>query len=447
MASKVTFNGPNKLIVVKEGVTNIDVQIDLYSEWKHWLTEGDNSKYDQAFRTFGGDPTNTEETQFAPRYFFLTNGWKVFIDGSSLVVQINLYTDDGSSPYIVINNGSVSARNSDAQIIKNDIEKVLDYQNTVYIDVNSNNYGIVYPTGTAYSPVNNLKDALLICELYNFKQITLLSNLVADVDAIGYKFSSLIGSLEFNPNSYNFNNSLFDRLIITGDFNSSQVNITQCYIKDIFNFSGLMYESIILANNIGLANNSTINIHKCSSSIPGNDHCTIDMNILGETLMNIREFSGGLGFSNCGEGSIGTIEMSAGKVYLESSCTSGLLSIRGNAILEDNSMGTAIDDKALITTIVRDNSSLTESQNIVLEGITPTIINQLMNDKNEIISSMETERDIILLELEQAKLVIMDKIDIIPSEALSVEEHNKLMELVNYDDKALKNLAYAILGS
>lgn len=29
----VTFDGPNRRITVKAGVTNIDVQKDLYSDW------------------------------------------------------------------------------------------------------------------------------------------------------------------------------------------------------------------------------------------------------------------------------------------------------------------------------------------------------------------------------------------------------------------------------
>ena len=68
MANKVIFSGESKHIIVKSGVTEIDVQVDLYSDWKEWVVESDNSKYLQAFRTFGGDPTITG--QFAPRYFF-----------------------------------------------------------------------------------------------------------------------------------------------------------------------------------------------------------------------------------------------------------------------------------------------------------------------------------------------------------------------------------------
>ena len=72
--ANVTFDGENKIIRVNDGVVQINVELDLYSEWKRWMMEDDNAKWLQAFRSAGGDPTNLEATQFSPRYFFLMNG-------------------------------------------------------------------------------------------------------------------------------------------------------------------------------------------------------------------------------------------------------------------------------------------------------------------------------------------------------------------------------------
>ncbi len=114
--AKVTFNGETKLITVITGTTDIDVELDLYSEWKNWINLADNAKYLHAFRTFGGDATNAEETQFAPKFFFLMNGWKIMVNGDNIQVQLNLYIDGGGSPFIV-NNGSVVSKISDANVI------------------------------------------------------------------------------------------------------------------------------------------------------------------------------------------------------------------------------------------------------------------------------------------------------------------------------------------
>jgi hypothetical protein len=107
---KVSFDGENKLITILTGVTDIDVRVDMYLEWKKWVLESDNSKWLAAFRAFGGDPTTP--SQNAPSYFFLTNGWRVVATDVNVVVHENLYSDDYANPYIVTNS-SVLSKNSD----------------------------------------------------------------------------------------------------------------------------------------------------------------------------------------------------------------------------------------------------------------------------------------------------------------------------------------------
>lgn len=108
--SKVTFDGPNKLIILNTGVTTIDVEIDLYSEWKKWVLIDPNSQWAAAFRTVGGDVIGTN--QFIPKYFFLINTWKVKIDNLSVNFSTNLYSDDYLNP-LIITNSSVIVKNSD----------------------------------------------------------------------------------------------------------------------------------------------------------------------------------------------------------------------------------------------------------------------------------------------------------------------------------------------
>ena len=108
----VTFNGTAKTMTINSGST-LNV-IELYSDWKSWTLLSDNAKYEQAFRTFGGDPTATG--QFAPAYFFLTNGWRVVINNLSLLVSGNLYTDEGVSPF-VNTNSNITHQTSDAATV------------------------------------------------------------------------------------------------------------------------------------------------------------------------------------------------------------------------------------------------------------------------------------------------------------------------------------------
>lgn len=98
--AKVVINGPSKLIIVDENVTELDVKVDLYSEWKNWVADGDNSKYVPAFSAIGGDPL--PGGKFLGTTFFLENGWKIrpFEGDHDLTITGNLYDRAGGSPFV-----------------------------------------------------------------------------------------------------------------------------------------------------------------------------------------------------------------------------------------------------------------------------------------------------------------------------------------------------------
>lgn len=101
---KVIFDGINKLILVKTGTISLDVATDLYSDWKEWMTDNSqgsvNSKFPQAMRTVGGDPTVGGDSLGAT--FFLMNNWKIrpFESNHTLEVNGNLFVDGGGDPIV-----------------------------------------------------------------------------------------------------------------------------------------------------------------------------------------------------------------------------------------------------------------------------------------------------------------------------------------------------------
>jgi hypothetical protein len=107
MAEKVTFDGPNKIINVNYGITELDAQGDIYSAWKRWITTPPsasdvpvNAGYLEALRTVGGDSIGGG--QFVSAYFFLMNGWRLRSWSGNHFLQIfgNLYVDEGGSPVV-----------------------------------------------------------------------------------------------------------------------------------------------------------------------------------------------------------------------------------------------------------------------------------------------------------------------------------------------------------
>ena len=120
----ITFNGALKRIYITN--TASVIVKDVYSAWKNWLLLDDNLKFLQAFRTVGGDPTVSGQS--APVYYFLTNDWKIVIDGINVVFAYNLYTDDGSNPIVALNGATASLNNSDVGIVQSNAGEVVTFQ-------------------------------------------------------------------------------------------------------------------------------------------------------------------------------------------------------------------------------------------------------------------------------------------------------------------------------
>ena len=94
--AKVSFDGPNKLIIVNNGITELDAKIDLYSDWKEWVLQNDNAKYLPAFLVIGGEPVGPGE--YAGSTFFVINNWKLrpFEASHSLKIIGNIVGENGT---------------------------------------------------------------------------------------------------------------------------------------------------------------------------------------------------------------------------------------------------------------------------------------------------------------------------------------------------------------
>ena len=100
---KVTFDGVNKLIIVNDGVTDLNVQVDIYSDWKEWSKIEDNLKFEQALNAIGGDPITA--TSNVGITYFLENGWRMKAAEGNYVLSVdgNLFTrEPGDDPFIPV---------------------------------------------------------------------------------------------------------------------------------------------------------------------------------------------------------------------------------------------------------------------------------------------------------------------------------------------------------
>jgi hypothetical protein len=98
----ITFDGPNKLIILTTGTTELDVK-DLWSRWVDWVVTSDNAKYIFAMEQIGGQIISITNNSYVPLYISLINGWKIRPQESDHTLNVTqgvLLTPDNSDPFV-----------------------------------------------------------------------------------------------------------------------------------------------------------------------------------------------------------------------------------------------------------------------------------------------------------------------------------------------------------
>lgn len=156
---KVSWDGLNRIIYVNEGVTELDIKIDVYSAWKEWVLASPEyptaSTWKEAISAIGGEPLN--DTLNVGSTFFLENGWRIQPLASKtpyiLTVNGNIYTREaGGNPFLFAEGVSVNLTRSNIvdQVVasstlsandKSDIAAAVWGTSTLAYTTGSNVYG------------------------------------------------------------------------------------------------------------------------------------------------------------------------------------------------------------------------------------------------------------------------------------------------------------------
>lgn len=221
------------------------------------------------------------------------------------------------------------------------------FSNGVTVDLLSSYSGTEYPNGTPRQPINNFTDALSIANIRGFTRLFVIGNALIDS---GLNYSGKVFFGESITKSILTIHTLaqvqgceFNDATITGTLDGGST-IKNCKILDLNYVNGIVEDSI-LSGTI-LLNGDAIFLN-CWSDIPGY-HPTIDFGNSPSSLA-LRNYDGRIFITNKNSPEAIIIDLSSGQVTLDTTVTSGNITIRGIGELINNSNGAVVNSLYLLS--------------------------------------------------------------------------------------------------
>lgn len=396
---KVTFDGANRIIRVNDGVTELDIQKDVFSDWKEWVASViDNGLWPPAIRTTGGDPT--VEGQKSGDIYFLINNWKLYVDITKVKVTGVLFSDDFDSAYYDLN-GTIqfpaqvaslvsgisstggttpadvweygtrtlttaagptaseiadavwneSAADHDVAGTFGHILNEIDYlAKEIWVNLELGTNG----NGSQESPYNNINDAKDLAEADGIRVINLIGDVTFTRNFNNFVLRG-IGEPEVDFNGQSIKNSKFINCRVKGAYNNgSNARFEDCELLDSAFLEGT-YDHCDLGGDLTCQADAVVLMKDCVSNIPGTSRPTISMNAAGTSQLSVRGYSGGLTIQDCNNvADRVTVELHPGSLTFDSSCTNGIMVARGVGKFVDQTAGATVVDETVNQEIIDD---------------------------------------------------------------------------------------------
>lgn len=286
------------------------------------------------------------------RVIEIINGYTVTFEDGQYAVNL-----DGANSNVgdVVNLNQVSIRsaNSAGLTSSKQVEDTAFTDARVWVDTINGLPGVLYPRGTPSDPVDNLDDAQTIVTSRTLpKRLSLRGELTIlatddiseyDIKGTGTELAQL--TVITGANTANLS---VTSLSMSGDLNGNISANDAISFGNIIDFDGRMVNSGLGGTiDLGTGGLNTHDFIDCYSEIPGTSTPVLDCNSLSNLDVQFRRYSGGLRVINFIDGNM-SIDIVAGNIELDSSCTGGTIVLRGVGTFIDNSNGCNVNADGFI---------------------------------------------------------------------------------------------------
>ena len=272
------------------------------------------------------------------------------LDGGNFVAE-DEFGAEISPLFTTFGRYSVKTSASSATQLEQAAIQFASYANaSVWVDADSGLTGTVYPVGTSESPVNNTADAQLIANAVGLRTIQIVSDVTVTAgsdhtDMLFLGRSPRTTTLTIATGANVFGAEYQKMLLTSGDGAiTGGTYVTAVAMKGVTGVAGHLEQCVIRGD---LAAGKTYSIqgngagimmlNKCSAVDAFNvgNPAIIDLN--GNSMLALRQFSGEVTVVNKTGTAPSSIDMVAGKITLDATVTEGTFYIRGVGTLVDNS--------------------------------------------------------------------------------------------------------------
>jgi len=300
-------------------------------------------------------PVSVGGVQLA-RVIEIINGYTITFEDGQYAVNL-VGANSNIADRVNVNQVSVRSANS-AGLPNLDVLETSAFRGAVSIDETNGRAGTQYPMGTSKFPVNNVEDARTIATTHGLNTILVVGDLtvasdgdISDMILVGQ--SPLQSTLTLTTGC-DVDRAEFREFLIEGSIDGDVV-IEDCHIGNVAYSQGIMKNSLLTAT-VQLGVSGQINFLNCASGTTGNVLPVIDINgvdNLGDCALIFRNYSGGIKLTEkTGSGRV-AIDISSGKLVIDSTCVNGSVLVRGDAKVVDHNgdlLNTGVVNTALALT-------------------------------------------------------------------------------------------------
>lgn len=351
------FDGDNLIVTLPEpdafGVLQLSWREDVYEAWKDWLLANNNNmKYEQLFRTFGGDELTPSLN--AGAYFVVQNqrGWRFrpFEVDHTVYAVDNLPAQNSLLPIMIPTIGGYTVlidgiRPNTEGVPREMAPQVAGIHGQVAREIWLDPSLVANGNGYQQSPYNNLTDAIDDAEANGILSLVVLDDITLDRNLKNFQVRG-IGLPTIDFAGYDLQGGAFARLKLEGDY-TSEIEVDDCTLLTNARLNG-NFTSCRLAGDLFCVPGATVFMTNCGSSVAGLGRPTITMSDGGaRVLLSVRDNNGGMTIkgSTHADDEV-TVEVNKGSLTFDSSNTAGAMVARTDGKFVNESAGSAVTREA-----------------------------------------------------------------------------------------------------